>query len=530
MASFPQRRASQQRPSPAEDDSQQASRLPRTDSEAFSVISEDSQTLLLNRRPTLPTSSSTAPQETADSAADPVAEQPPPAAPAEEPRKCWICFTDETEDDDTTSEWRSPCPCALTAHESCLLDWIADMEAPSSRRRAGGTKGKILCPQCKSEIHLSRPRSVVIETVRAVERFTGVLLLPGVGFSLGYTIFRACIGHGISTIYLVFGIEDGRQILAPLEETIDPTQHGSVLVAGLYYHLRHWRLETGLGLIPAVLIASRTRFSITDNLLPILPIVFFATNPAADEMFEFGSWPPSAALAFGVLPFVRAAYNMYYDKVWAEREKRWYKEIQPRAGEDGANDDANEADGNDILIDENILEINVGVEIADEWGDDEAPELNHQHDPAIPNDQPLENAQNAGPQPDQIGAPAGAPEPQQRPNNQAGNVLLNTTRIADTVLGALVFPSVAAAVGEILRLALPKAWVTMPSSGRPTGLLQQRWGRSLIGGCLFVTVKDAVMLYVRWKLAQNHRKRRVLDWDKEKKRLVRSSRTSMWSL
>lgn len=58
--------------------------------------------------------------------------------------------------------------------------------------------------------------------------------------------------------------------------------------------------------------------------------------------------------------------------------------------------------------------------------------------------------------------------------------------------------------------------------GRPTGFLQTRWGRSLVGGCLFVGMKDAVMLYVRWKMAQNHRRRKVLDHDEKKRTTARA--------
>lgn len=92
-----------------------------TRSSSFSAASVDSQTLLLN-----------SPQAYTE---DKQAEAPPQNTTTasqqqedEEPRRCWICFNDETEDDDTTSEWRSPCTCSLVAHEKCLLDWIADME------------------------------------------------------------------------------------------------------------------------------------------------------------------------------------------------------------------------------------------------------------------------------------------------------------------------------------------------------------------------------------------------------------------
>ena len=48
------------------------------------------------------------------------------------------------------------------------------------------------------------------------------------------------------------------------------------------------------------------------------------------------------------------------------------------------------------------------------------------------------------------------------------------------------------------------------------GLLQEKWGRSLVGGCLFVVLKDAVMLYVRWRSAKMHKERRVLDVQRKK--------------
>jgi hypothetical protein len=134
------------------------------------------------------------------------------------------------------------------------------------------------------------------------------------------------------------------------------------------------------------------------------------------------------------------------------------------------------------------------------------------------------------------GVPAGeeaAPAPNvpnpPRPNRirqRRDLAAFSTASLADTILGALIFPSIAAAVGELLRISLPKAWVTPPSASgifgratpKTTGFLQTRWGRSVLGGCLFVGVKDAVMLYVRWKMAKNHRKRSVLDYKGSKGR------------
>ena len=110
--------------------------------------------------------------------------------------------------------------------------------------------------------------------------------------------------------------------------------------------------------------------------------------------------------------------------------------------------------------------------------------------------------------------------------HQENNILISGTRVADTVLGALLFPSASAAMGEALRLLLPASWTAraldrhgfVVRQQAPTGLLQTRWGRSIIGGCLLVVLKDAIRIYCRWKMAQAFRQRRVLDWDKKQKR------------
>ena len=95
---------------------------------------------------------------------------------------------------------------------------------------------------------------------------------------------------------------------------------------------------------------------------------------------------------------------------------------------------------------------------------------------------------------------------QPQPNRERG-LSISTTGLAERVLGALLFPSIAGASGELLRLCLPEKWTRDGAT-----LLGRKWGRSVVGGCLFVVLKDAVMLYVRWKMAQQHRKRKVLDF------------------
>ena len=488
MASLPPQSTSPQRRRSIQP-GQSTSHSPRHESPSRtgrrpSTTSEDSQTVFLNSPPTSKSPIPDQQQEKPTSARDPV----PSTDDNAEPRKCWICFTDETEDTPASSAWRSPCPCALVAHESCLLDWVADLEAPNSRKRA--TSNKILCPQCKSEIVVARPRSLTIEVVNAIERITGRLVVPGLVLTLMGTVYTGCLVHGLSTIYTVFGVEDAQRILDDIPK------------------LRAWKLFLGVPSIPVLLILARTR--IADNLLPVIPIVFLAAGH--QTLADFDLWPPSAAMTIAALPYIRGAYNIMYDQIFGERERRWLKEIQPRAGENdtdpvggpaeqGAND--GRANGHQAVLMELDLEVEVFEDDA-EGGNEHIPQ------PQAPGNQ------DGAPQNQQQGANLNALAPRQN------NMVITTSHLADTILGALIFPSVSAAIGAMLKAALPQSWTTVPISqyrGR-SGLLQTRWGRTIIGGCLFVVLKDTVFLYSRWKLAQSHRKRRILDYDRTKKRVV----------
>lgn len=411
--------------------------------------------------------------------------------------------------------------------------------------------------------------------MRVVEKLAGTLLLPGFAFVTGTALYSTLTLAGTHTIYAIFGTQDAAQILSPLYQAPTPGMPSSLAIR-LVDHLRHhWRLDIGLPLIPAILVASRT--TLADSFLPFLPLIFFVSSgQPGDEMLQL-QWPPSAAFSFAALPYLRGFYNAYYDRVWAPREQRWLKEIQPRAGtEDAAEEgglqfqlgEVHEHDhdhdhdldhdhdhhhhDHDHDVDE-VLEVEVDFDIFGDWNAGAAPAHNHAHDiiepapaagapePAHPlNAPPLDNEDQAPQLPDQEAAPAPdipAQPRRQRVRRERG-IAFSTASLADTILGALIFPSIAAAMGELLRISLPNSWVVPPTGarttswlggwlgagalqggkGRPTGFLQTRWGRSLVGGCLFVGIKDAVMLYVRWKMAQNHRRRKVLDYDGGKKR------------
>ena len=405
-----------------------------------------------------------------------------PSVP-DEPRKCWICYTDETEDTPLNSEWRSPCPCALTAHEACLLDWLADLENPRARKRTGHS-AKMVCPQCKTEIVVTRPRSYIVDVVRLVERLAGRLVLPGMVFTLAGTVWAGCCAHGVYSMYFVFGTDEAKQIL---EEAAEGSWNSG--------------LNMGLPLIPLVLIFSRTRYA--EGLLPAIPVLFFATHSPGQEP-DLDLWPPSAAVTFAALPYIKSFYGALYERLFGKWERKWIAEVQPRQADVNEFDDnAPEPEQGPVAADDGQILMEFDLEFQVGMG-------------------------NNADQQEVLGL-QGANQQQQQQNNQnqggainGQNLVHETSSLADIVLGALAFPAISATMGGLLKCVLPKSWTTASTleRGRP-GLLQTRWGRSVIGGCVFVLLKDALVLYCRWKLAQTHRRRKVLNYDRLKKRVTR---------
>jgi hypothetical protein len=110
-----------------------------------------------------------------------------------------------------------------------------------------------------------------------------------------------------------------------------------------------------------------------------------------------------------------------------------------------------------------------------------------------------------------------------RRNNNGWEIRQNvsTAQIATTVMGALFFPAISSLMGDLLKVVLPAKWVTKESSRWGVkvsgGMLKEKWGRSIIGGCLFVVLKDAITLYCKWKKAKDFGKKKVLDYVGERR-------------
>ncbi|KAI5292037.1 hypothetical protein KEM52_006662 [Ascosphaera acerosa] len=490
------------------------------------------------------------------SAAPPSSAASPTEHATDDVRRCWICYSDETEDPTPKPVWRHPCPCALTAHEPCLLDWLADLESPAARRRHGGGAGhggqlrpraRIYCPQCKAEIVVRRPRNWFVDAVRALEGAAARLLAPGIVGALVGVVWAGCCLHGLYAFRLVFGAADAhRRLMAG---------------PGL---LRRLRVNLGLPLIPVVLVCARTRWA--DRALPAVSwMVYFmlgrtiivsrggvAQVGAGGAVGGHRLWPPGPALTFAALPVLRNVYNTLLYRLFGQAERRWIAAVRPRATEPlderqalpqrqqqheveeeqeaVEQQDAEQVDADEIVAFNLQIQLNFGMD-------------NDDDDAVIVDAEEERRGEGEGGNAPQAQAPvpaaaaAAAPAPVGGGGGAAAAVAAEPVlygNIAETVLGALAFPAVASGMGSLLKLVLPPAWTSLGvaataastsaaarrAAAPPSGLLQTKWGRSVVGGCLFVLLKDLARLYCRWKIAQSHRQRRVLDYDRRLKRVV----------
>ena len=330
----------------------------------------------------------------------------------------------------------------------------------------------------------------MVEGISAVERVASRLVVPGVFVTLAGSLAMGCWIHGLGSVYVVFGRDDFKRLMG--------LDSGRGIGA-------KWGF--GLPAIPVVLVLART--SLADNLLPVLPILFFATQGADyGRRGVQGLWPPSAAMTFASLPYLRGAYNEVYKRIFAQRVAKWTKEVQPRAEENGEGDAAQGNEGNEEGEREGNVgfELNLEVEIFEE--------VEHAHPPPPQQQQ----QQGDGPPVRQDGGAAnreqGAnPAPVEAPAPRQNGLVVSTGRLADTIIGALSFPAIAATMGLLIKVGLPKKYTTPATDRLRPGLLQTQWGRSVVGGCLFVVMKDMAILYTRYRLAQDHKKRRVVDYD-----------------
>jgi len=212
---------------------------------------------------------------------------------------------------------------------------------------------------------------------------------------------------------------------------------------------------------------------------------------------NLNSWPPNPATTLALIPYLRLIYNQIYQTAIAPHERRWDAAVRlPVATdqqEEPLQDPENQNPGNQN-----------GNQAEAQNGNNEQP---RDEDDGLAFGLEFEIEQD--PHPDQ---PVGGPVRRNYP----------TAGILSSAIGALVFPSVAASFGGILGMILPTRWVSKERviggfwgrSANTTkgGLLAERWGRVVVGGMVFVVMRDAVVLYSKYKKAKASAEVKIRDW------------------
>lgn len=187
---------------------------------------------------------------------------------------------DATDDTPENSVWRRPCPCSLTAHDECLLEWITSQEAPKPGEMA--TTQKLVCPVCQAPIKVERPWDPLVAAADFVQRCTKTLMWPAGLSALAGCFYSGFLVYGVNALYLVFGQAEARRLLMPSPQDLNARamiQDSAFLRAIIKFMkisdpflptMPGVKLFLGLPMILPALVLSRTRLA--DQIFAILPI------------------------------------------------------------------------------------------------------------------------------------------------------------------------------------------------------------------------------------------------------------------
>ncbi|KAH8194763.1 hypothetical protein TruAng_011068 [Truncatella angustata] len=372
--------------------------------------------------------------------------------------RCFICLTDEP-DANLPTDWVTPCQCSLEGHHSCLLTWVADLEA----------QGKaVKCPLCKSKIEvLDRwdPAVQLSDTItRYLSGFSPMILLS---FGVGGVIMSSAL-YGMQALETFAGPEAAIRyifvepeadsyldvVLGRLRKALPALIPDNAAAAQEMLGRQNISVNGGatvdwvhflsLTLVAPALIMNRMPLSEAIMVPTSLMYAMFLSDHKTDLL----AWPPSGQKALLAFPVARAFYFRLHRAASRNLDRRlaaataaaFIQEGEPAApaaprGGDHPAPEEDDEEGH------HLIDINFDLNLGDGHGEDDVAE------PALANQAQDNNA-----------APV-------RPNRGIGGI----SAILNYLAGALMWPTVSYGAGSLLRLALPASWVTKPRSGPITG-------------------------------------------------------------
>ncbi|KAK3390604.1 hypothetical protein B0H63DRAFT_507921 [Podospora didyma] len=467
---------------------------------------------------------------------------PAPIATADQ-HVCFICL--QTDADTPNAKFVNPCPCSLEAHETCMLRFVAEMETQKSRN-----KNYMRCPACRAPIHIDEPFDPVVafrnRLQRTYNRTSPWILLLMVSFSgLSASTFYGANAFSLFAGYKALGQWMGERGL------------GRAHITAPSSILKLWPLS----IIGPTLILTRGIPSLAHAVFVPASALYSLTLIAGSEVL---SWPSSFNWAMAIMPVLHLSYFQLYYEFFGSFEKRLNRALRgrPPVEEVAAGDEAPGAAGAPaapaadeeepglwssifglgraalgLFLDNPVeggLEVEIGIGGGHEGDEDDDNDVANDDDLADEDfhiladqgaarqggeqDQPALPLPQQQPPPAQQQQPPAPPQQENQNQNQGRNrnaqveeyrtwTLL--TDIINNIVTSLLFPAISAGMGEVIFRTAPKAWVTRSNWRAPPRLLQEKWGRSLVGGCLFVVLKDAFSLYAKYRRVQVKLNRKI---------------------
>ncbi|KAF5543745.1 RING finger domain-containing protein [Fusarium napiforme] len=484
-----------------------------------------------------------------------------PSETQDAPRRCFICLTDE-DPSDPPGSWVDPCGCTLEAHQDCMLSWVTDCERSNKPLQCPVCKDRIQLEGLWDPI-VAMTDAVANKFTRASPFMLLSSVTLGVQFSLqmygafamwafsgrealvDYVLGHEIWVHGEASRILMSGGERlGNALVltnvgpALLVGQLMPWFGNKIFLstASLYgvYHVMHddtfltWppSPQLAMAVFPYVRSAYLNLWrefvfpyevNLNRQIMGLPPVEPRRDQPPANER-----QPEQRNGEGGVVGFLNGLIEALEGDDIDE-------DGQDDAGAGGQDADGEQGGGVviELVIEEVDRDDQEGFDVRPAGQNEMAPQgpvddvpaprptgeevqgaVDEPHNPARVPEEPAQGVDavpavvpDAG-NGDQAARQNQHEAPQAPPARRPG---LGTilSGVSNAIVSALILPGVSFAMGELLRLALPKQWTAASSFPRGStmrpGLLQQQWGRSLVGGCLYVVLKDFLRLYTKYR-------------------------------
>ncbi|KAK0627279.1 hypothetical protein B0T14DRAFT_512336 [Immersiella caudata] len=499
---------------------------------------------------------------------------PAPIATADTQHVCFICL--QTDADAPNGPWVHACPCSLEAHEKCMLQWIAEMETtPRTSTNSQSSQG-LRCPACRARIRVEEPRDSVVAFYNAFQRTYGrispmILLTIVSGGTMvgsawyGWNALSVFAGSHAARRWLGARVMPSRFAGMPTPVALvtsavrlaELSLIGPGLVVLWWVPGAEFSMLPGSVLYAGSLVARGELFS-----WPPSPEWAFTLMPVVHVTYDF--------LYAEFLGPIEKRFNQVLRGRPTTESTAAAEQVDAEQG-DGAPAEqngerrglgrtalawlgrllggplfhGNEGEENNEQED---IEVDIRIDLAAAGEEVEAddPEVDADADDLAEAIQgefqmvPEEPVQLEEEQPRAEERDADPPLPaeprqrrrdRQRGRNRADNANGGQNRLVEEprvslfsvimngMTTTLLFPAISYGMGELVRRVVPASWARPPTYRRPaTGLLQYRWGRSLIGACLFFVLRDAFALYYKYRRVQVKLARRVRNVERKNDR------------